>query len=336
MAESVDTSGTNHASGSKKRAYAYSFLGFAILVTVIVATIFLFPWSHLLRQWRHSDFVSANDAMARKDWNRAVALFSKSLKANSGDAFAAYVGRSRAYVQLGNLDKALEDAEAAVEKKPLNAAAYGQRGITKKLQQKQNEALQDFGEAIKLDPGYWWAYAQRADIYSRSNEQGKALDEVNKVLSSKPDFVEGLRLRGWILNRMGKCREAYEDFKKVSELNPNDAWSMQDKAWFLLTCSDEKLQDPLQALELAKRALELSEGKDGVVYETLAEAHFRHGDPLKASELQRKAIELGSKKCPDRSCIKEMEQRLQKYELAARPEIRIRYEILPMDSIAER
>ena len=92
----------------------------------------------------------------------------------------------------------------------------------------------------------------------------------------------------------------------------------------------------MQALELAKKALELSEGKDGVVYETLAEAHFRHGDPLKASELQKKAIELGSKKCPDRSCIKEMEQRLQKYELAARPEIRTGYEILPMDSIAER
>ena len=248
--------------GPKKSVYAYSLLGFAILVTVVVAIIIMFPWSHFLHQWRDSDFVSANDAMARKDWNRAVALFGKSLKANSGDAFAAYLGRSRAYVQLGNLDKALEDAEAAVEKKPSNAAAYGQRGITKKLQQKQNEALQDFGEAIKLDPSYWWAYAQRADIYSKSNDQGKALDEVNKVLSSKPDFVEGLRLRAWILNRMGKCKEASEDFKKVSELNPNDAWSIQDKAWFLLTCPDEKVQDPLQALELAKKSTRIA-GRQG-------------------------------------------------------------------------
>ena len=196
--------------------------------------------------------------------------------------------------------------------------------------------MQDFGEALKLDPSYWWALSQRADIYSKSNDQHKALDEVNKVLSSKPDFVEGLRLRAWIFNRMGKYREAYEDFKKVSELKPNDAWSVQDQAWFLLTCPDEELQDPLQALELAKKALELPEGKDGVVYETLAEAHFRHGDPLKASELQKKAIETWFQEVPYRSCIKEMEQRLQKYELAARPEIRTGYEILPMDSIAER
>ena len=134
---------------------------------------------------------------------------------------------------------------------------------------------------------------------------------------------------------MGKCREAYEDLKKASQLDPDDALSVQDNAWFLLTCPDQKLQDPLQALELAKRALELPEGKDGLVYETLAEARFRQGDPLKALELQKKAIEVGSKQCPP-SCIKEMEQRLQKYELAARPEVRMGYEILPMDSIAER
>ena len=336
MAESVDTSGTNHVPGSKKSTYAYSFLGYAILVAVVVATAFLFPWNQFLRPSGDSDFVSASDAMAHKDWNKAVALFSKSLKAKSGDAFAAHLGRSRAYVQLGNLDKAREDAEAAVKRNPASAVAYGQRGITKKLQQKQNEALQDFGEAIRLDPAYWWAYGQRADIYWRSNDQGKALDEVNKVLASKPDVVEVLRLRAWIVNGMGRSREANEDFKKASALKPNDAWSIRDQAWFLLTCSDEKLQNPLQALGLAKRASELPEGKDGLMYETLAEAHFRHGEPLKACELQRKAIKLGSKKCPDQSCVKEMEQRLQKYELAACPEIKRGYEILPTDSIPER
>lgn len=335
MATPGDRLGTSHAPGSKKSAHALTFLGVAVLVTAVVVTIFLLPWSNFLGQWRGSDLVSANDAMVRKDWNRAVVLFSESLKAEGNDTAAAYLGRSRAYVRLGNLDKALEDAEAAVKKEPSNAAAYGQRGIINKLRQKRNEALQDFGEAIKLDPVYWWAYAQRADIYSRSNDQGKALDEVNKVLSSKPDLVEGLRLRALIFNRMGKCREAYEDFKKASQLNPDDALSVQDKAWFLLTCPDQKFQDPLQALELAKGALELPEGQDGLVYETLAEAHFRQGDPLKASELQKKAIEVGSKQCPP-SCIKEMEKRLQKYELAARPEVRIGYEVLPMDSIGER
>ncbi len=62
---------------------------------------------------------------------------------------------------------------------------------------------------------------------------------------------------------MGKCKEASDEFKIVEKLSPNDAWSMQDEAWFRLTCPDERLQDSSKAMELAKKALELTEGKDG-------------------------------------------------------------------------
>ena len=85
-------------------------------------------------------------------------------------------------------------------------------------------------------------------------------------------------------------------------------------------------------MELAKKAVEMSGGKDGVALETLAEAYFRQGEALKAVDAQKEAIKLGSKNCPEGSCVKEMQQRLQKYELAARQEIRTGYEILPLDS----
>ncbi len=112
------------------------------------------------------------------------------------------------------------------------------------------------------------------------------------------------------------------DFKKVEQLSPKDAWSVQDRAWFLLTCPDEKVQDTAKAMELAKEAIDLPGGKDGLIFETLAEAYFRQGDPAKAAEVQKKAIEMGSKKCPDGSCTKEMKDRLQKYEMASRQEVR--------------
>ena len=104
------------------------------------------------------------------------------------------------------------------------------------------------------------------------------------------------------------------------------------EAWFLLTCPDEKVQNAAEAMELAKKAEDLPGGKDGMIYETLAEAYFKQGDSAKAAELQRTAIDMGSKKCPDGSCTKEMKERLQKYELASRQEVRSSYEILPLDS----
>lgn len=316
---------------SSRGSGAYTFFGVMILVVVIIVGIFAFPWSEMFRGKTNPDFVAANEAISRNQWDKAIALFDRCIKADPDD-WAAYVGRSRAYVGLGKLEKALEDADRALQKKPDSSLAYGQRGIVAKILQKYEDALGDLSEAIKLDPGYAWAYAQRADIYSRQQDQEKALQDINKAIQIKPNFVEALRLRAWILSRMGRCKEANEDFKKVEKINPNDAWSMQDKAWFLLTCPDESLQDPTKALELAKKAIELTEGKDGVIYETIAEAYFKQGDALKAAENQRKAIAIGSKKCPDGSCLKEMKQRLQKYEMAARPEVRSSYEFLPLDS----
>jgi tetratricopeptide (TPR) repeat protein len=314
---------------NERGSSVYSLLGIVIIALVVVFTIFFFQ-SQVFKERQDADYLAGKKALADKHWEQAVSLFGKSLKSNAANG-PAYIGRSTAYLQLGNLDKAFEDANTAVEKQP-SSQAYGQRGIVEKLQKKTDEALRDFSEAIKLDPGYSWAYAQQADIYSRQKDQDKALQAVNKALAAKRDFVEGYRLKAWVLNRMGKCKDASEAFKKVEQLSPNDAWSMQDKAWFLLTCPDETLQDSSKAMELARKALELTGGKDGLVHETLAEAYFRQGDPLKAAEHQKKAIQLGSQKCPDGSCTKEMQQRLQKYEMAARQEVRTGYEILPLDS----
>jgi tetratricopeptide (TPR) repeat protein len=309
----------------------YTYLGVAIIIAVVVGAALFVPWNHVFKGSQDSNLVAGNDALARKQWEKAVSSFDKAIKNNPASG-VAYLGRSRAYLNLGKFDQALEDARSAVERIPDKASAYGQRAIVLKLQRNPDQAAQDLTIAVKLDPGYAWAYAQRADIYSRAKDHDKALADINAALKSNPNFVEAYRLRAWVLNRMGKCREAYDDFKKVEQLSPNDAWSLQDKAWFLLTCPDEKLQDSTQALELAKKALELSGGTDGLVHETLAEAYYRHGDVLKAVEHQKKAIELGSQKCPDGSCLKEMQQRLQKYEMAARQEVRTGYEILPLDS----
>ena len=98
-----------------------------------------------------------------------------------------------------------------------------------------------------------------------------------------------------------------------------------------MTCPDEKVQDSGKAMELARKAFDLSGGKDALVQETLAEAYYRQGDPLSAVKHQKKAIELRKTDCPDGSCVKEMLVRLKKYELAGRREKRDNYEILPLD-----
>jgi len=317
--------------GSQEGSSTYTFLGFVMICAIVVGAALFFPWNQVFHPGQDPDLVAGNAALAKKDWDKAVASYTKAIKKNPADALA-YVGRSRAYLQQGNLDKAITDATVALEKGPNNPTAFGQRAVAEKLLQQYNKALEDLDQAVKLDGGFAWAYAQRADVHMKQKSYDKALKDVNTALEKKQNFVEAYRLRAWVLSNMGKCKEASEDFAKVEQLSPNDALSLQDKAWFLLTCPSEQLQDTVKAMELAKRAVELTDGKDGAVLETLAEAYFRQGDPAKAAEYQKKAIELGSRICPDNSCSKEMQQRLRKYEMAARQEVRTNYEILPMDS----
>jgi len=314
--------------GNQKGSASYSFVGFVIIAICVIVAVFYLP--QVFEGGGDQELAAAATAIAKKDYDKAIDLYTKYIKANPQNA-AAYIGRSKAYLLKGNSEEALADANAAVQKAPGDALAYGQRALVAKVRQDYAKALEDLTKALKIDPASAWALAQRADVYSRQKDQANALKDVNIALQMKPNFVGALRLRAWILSSMGKCKEASDDFAKVAVLSPKDAFSIQDRAWFLMTCPNEKLQDPTKAMELAKQALEMTGGKDGVVQETMAEAYFRQGDPIKAAEHQKKAIELGSKECPDGSCLKEMQQRLQKYELAARQEIRHRYEILPMD-----
>jgi tetratricopeptide (TPR) repeat protein len=329
MKDSGYLSGCSTDMRSQRGSSTYSFLGYAIVILVVIAAIFL-PWGDEGKA-PDPNMAAAEKAMSAKDWNKAITSYGEALKENPSNV-EALVGRSRAYLQVGKLDKALSDATTAVEKRPSYAQGYGQRGIVVKLQGKNDAALQDFAKAVRLDPGYAWALAQRADLFMRQNNLDKALENVNQALHSQRNFVEALRLRAWIYNRKGQCKNAFEDFKKVEALSPRDPWSVQDRAWFLMTCPDEKVQDSAKALELAKQASEMPGGKDGVIFETLAEAYFRQGDPVKAAQLQKKALEMGSKKCPDGSCTKEMKERLRKYESATRQEIRSAYEFLPLNS----
>jgi tetratricopeptide (TPR) repeat protein len=317
---------------NERGSAAYSAIGVIIIVLVVVGTIIYVPWSDLLRGSKDTSFAKATSAMADKDWDKAVNFFGKAIEKKPDDP-AAYLGRSRAHLQKGQLDKAMKDADKVLTIQPNNATAHGQRGIVLKLRGKLDDSYEAFSNAIKSDAKYFWALAQRADLLSRKKEQEKALADVQKALDAKPDYYDGFRLRALILTRLGKCKEAMEDFDKVSRMRPDDPWIIQDKAWFLLTCPDEKLQNPSKALELAKKASELSGGKNPLVQETLAEAYYQQGDPLKAAELQEKAVSMKKGDCPDGSCVKGMEERLHKYRMAARQEKRSDYEILSIDSV---
>lgn len=84
-----------------------------------------------------------------------------------------------------------------------------------------------------------------------------------------------------------EVRRAYE---KSLALRPDQPHVLNNLAWLLATCPDERLREPVRALELARRAARLEES--AYVLDTLAECYFVNGDFAAAVEAGQRALAL--------------------------------------------
>ena len=85
-----------------------------------------------------------------------------------------------------------------------------------------------------------------------------------------------------------------------------------------MNCEPEDLRDPHAALPVAERAVEMTDGKNVGILDTLAVAYFMTGDKAKAIETQEKAVSLlPAGESPLRT---EFEANLAKYRQAAKNE----------------
>ena len=86
---------------------------------------------------------------------------------------------------------------------------------------------------------------------------------------------------GLFLRERGQLEEAIACFKKASELLPTDPYPQYYLAWQLTICPEHRLRDPVRALALAKKAVELAppKGNDwvGNYWMALGAAQYRAG-----------------------------------------------------------
>jgi len=93
-------------------------------------------------------------------WVQAEDAFTKLIQMMPNNP-SGYLGRARAYVQLGKLDNALEDYNHAIRLRP-SAIAYVDRGRLYNQRVQFQRAIEDFDEAVRLNPKLRGAYEGRA------------------------------------------------------------------------------------------------------------------------------------------------------------------------------
>ena len=86
-------------------------------------------------------------------------------------------------------------------------------------------------------------------------------------------------------------RDAWE---KSLALEPDNAQILNNLAWHYATCEDERFQDPVRALAMAKLAIQLERLPH--VWDTLAESYYVNGMYREAVEAGKQALALARKK----------------------------------------
>lgn len=103
-----------------------------------------------------------------------------------GAASGAYVKASEAYEYEGEVARALEAAERAVELAPNSSAAYGRYGILLAKAGRFDEAIRNLRIALQHDPNNLRAEFDLGTVYEELGEPALAADSYRKIIKARP------------------------------------------------------------------------------------------------------------------------------------------------------
>ncbi len=312
--------------------------------------------------------------LSRGEVQKAIDDFN-SLLTKDSENIVARLALAEALIKVDQADEALEHVNHIIETQP-NILAYTLRAQIWTLENQLDKAIEDINAATKLAPDDFGLILMRARLYHAAGQDELAKVDVEKVLQTQPAFVPGTELRASILASLGQFGEAAQDIATLVKRDPSnillklqqaiylnaagesrksielfteilqqdpengvacrgradaylnvgahkealadyevavkkaedDSGILNNFAWVLATSPDDSLRDGKRAIELGIKACELTEYKEAHILSTLAAAYAEAGDFDNARKWSEKAVELG-----DDSVKAQLQQELESY-----------------------
>jgi tetratricopeptide (TPR) repeat protein len=107
--------------------------------------------------------------------------------------------------------------------RPNISLAYSNRGNAYMDAGDLDKAVLDYNEAVRLDPSYVDALNNRGNVYNTRGEYDKAIADYNKVLSMRPRHAEAHYNRGNAYIFKGNYQQAIADYTEAVRINPEYA-----------------------------------------------------------------------------------------------------------------
>jgi tetratricopeptide (TPR) repeat protein len=158
--------------------------------------------------------------MIARDCDRAMEDFNQALarKPNHAPAFG---NRGNCWYEKGDYDKALADFTSALRIDPAHLATLGHRGRPWMKKGNPTLALIDLNEGIRLAPNQAFFYQIRSAARRMNKDLDGAIADADEAIRLQPKLGEAYHSRSLALYQKGNRARALQDIEEAIRLEPN-------------------------------------------------------------------------------------------------------------------
>jgi protein O-mannosyl-transferase len=223
--------------------------------------------------------------------DQAMAQYQMAL-AIKPDSAEAHYNLGNAFLQQGQMDQAMAQYQNALALKPDYAEAHNNLGNVFIQQERAEEAIAHFRKALALKPDYADAHNNLGGAFLQQGRLDEAIAHYQKALAIIPDDADVHDHLGNALIQQGRVAEALSHYQKALAVVPDNPDVQNKLAWLLATDPRASLRNGNQAVELARKANQLTGGDNPVILCTLAAACAEAGRFPEAVATAQRALQL--------------------------------------------
>jgi tetratricopeptide (TPR) repeat protein len=213
-------------------------------------------------------------------------------------------------LELNQPDQAQRYYRMALELSPDDALIHNNLGAALLRVDQLEQARQHFQIASQLNPRLAPAHANLGQIAFQEGRLDDAVAAYRAALALTPDDFDTQYAIGRALAATGELDQAIEHWRVACALDELASGPMTMLAWSLATHPDDERRQPVEAIALATRAVQLTEGHDAMALDALGAAFAADGQFTKAADAARAAIAVGH----DSPMLQPMRRRLSMYQ----------------------
>jgi tetratricopeptide (TPR) repeat protein len=168
----------------------------------------------------------------------------------------------RALVESGQIDEAAAAFDQALSLSPDDVGARTDLGVVRALQNRLSDAVSEYNKALDRDPAYQDAHNNLSAALLYLGRVDEAFEHSRRALELQPEFPAAHYNMARVLLARAQPQEAQRHMEQALKGRPDWPVALEDYAWMLATDPDPSLRNPAHAIELAERAVVLTQRKD--------------------------------------------------------------------------